>query len=56
MFCRIHEITSGTDERDRSVPRLNDNSVNPEIEERKARVDVVDEGLHVFGDRYSDLG
>jgi hypothetical protein len=47
VIRRIHEITPGTDEKDRSVPRVNDNSMNPEIDEREARVDVVDEGLYV---------
>jgi hypothetical protein len=47
VIRRIHEITPGTDEKDRSVPRLNDNSRNPEIDEREALVDVVDEGLYV---------
>jgi hypothetical protein len=57
VLRRIHEITPGTDEIDRNVPRLNDNSVNPEIEEREARVDFVNEGLHVEydeGDRTSN--
>ena len=57
VIRRIHEVTPGTDEKDRSVPRLNENSVNPEIEEREARVDFVNEGLHVEydeGDRASN--